>query len=110
VSRAVFLKINPSTFRGLKPGVCSEVMLSGVLHLVLKDAVWRRRNIKGRIEMDKNFSPEKYGMVICPLCAGKGFLIKDSEGTGVSVRKVCIKCGGFGAVKKEEEAYRSLEN
>jgi DnaJ-class molecular chaperone len=63
---------------------------------------------EGRIEMDKNFAPGKYGMVICPLCDGKGVLIKDSEGTGVSVRKVCIKCGGFGAIKREEKVFRSL--
>ena len=60
--------------------------------------------------MDKNFAPEKYGMVICPHCDGKGFLIKESEGTGVSVRKVCIRCGGFGAIKKEEEVFGSPGN
>ena len=65
---------------------------------------------EGRIEMDKNFAPGKYGMVICPLCHGKGFLTKDSEGTGVSVRKVCVKCGGFGAIKKEEEVFGSPGN
>ncbi len=65
---------------------------------------------EGRIEMDKKVAPGKYGMVICPLCDGKGFLIKDSEWTGVSVRKVCIKCGGFGAVKKEEECFGSPVN
>ena len=65
---------------------------------------------EGRIEMDKNFAPGKYGMVICPLCDGKGFLIKGSEGTEVSVRKVCIKCGGFGAIKREEKVFRSLGN
>jgi len=26
------------------------------------------------------------------------------------IRKVCIKCGGFGAVKKEEEVFGSLVN
>ena len=38
-------KINPSTFPGLKPGVCSGLILSGAFHPVLKDAVWRRRSI-----------------------------------------------------------------
>jgi hypothetical protein len=65
---------------------------------------------EGRIEMDKNFAPGKYGMVICPLCGGKGFLIKDSEETEVPVRKVCIKCGGFGAIKEEEEVLGSPGN
>jgi DnaJ-class molecular chaperone len=63
----------------------------------------------GRFEMKNNFALGKYGMVICPLCDGKGFLIKDSEGTEVSVRKVCIKCGGFGAIKKEEDVFLKSE-
>jgi len=49
-------------------------------------------------------------MVICPLCGGKGFLIKFSEQVDVTLRKVCIKCGGFGAIRKEEEAFKSLGN
>jgi hypothetical protein len=69
---------------------------SGVVFLKIKE---------GRIEMDKDFAPGKYGMAICPLCNGKGFLIIQSEGTGVPLRKVCIKCGGFGAIKKEEEVF-----
>jgi DnaJ-class molecular chaperone len=67
-------------------------------------------NQGGRIEMDKDFVLEKYGMVICPLCGGKGFLIKFSERVNVTLRKVCIKCGGFGAVKKEAEVFKSLGN
>ena len=63
-----------------------------------------------RIEMDKNFTPEKYGMVICPLCDGRGFLIQQSGQINVTARRVCTKCGGFGAIKKEEEVFRSLEN
>ena len=38
--------INPSTFPGLKPGVCSGLILSGAFDPVLKDGVWRRRSIK----------------------------------------------------------------
>jgi len=63
-----------------------------------------------RIEMEKNFTPEKYGMVICPLCGGKGFLIKQSGQINVTARRVCTKCEGFGAIKKEEKVFRSLEN
>jgi len=40
--------INPSTFPGLKPGVCSGLILSGAFHSTLKDGVWRRRSIKTR--------------------------------------------------------------
>jgi DnaJ-class molecular chaperone len=60
--------------------------------------------------MDKDFVPEKYGMVICPLCGGKGFLTKFPEQVKVTLRKVCIKCGGFGALRKEEEVFESLGN
>jgi hypothetical protein len=44
-------EINPSTFPGLKSGICSGLILSGALHPVLalypilKDGVWRRRSI-----------------------------------------------------------------
>jgi DnaJ-class molecular chaperone len=60
--------------------------------------------------MEKDFVPEKYGMVICPLCNGKGFLNKSSDPIDVFARSVCIKCGGFGAIRKEEGDLRSLEN
>jgi DnaJ-class molecular chaperone len=63
-----------------------------------------------KMDMDKNFAPEKYGMVICPLCSGKGFLIKYSDQTSVTSRKVCARCGGFGAIKKEKGTFGSLEN
>ncbi len=50
---------------------------------------------KGReINVDKTFDPEKYGMQLCPLCDGKGFIINPK-------RKCCPKCGGFGLIKKE---------
>ena len=38
-------EINPSTFPGLKPGICSGLILSSALHPVFKDGVWRRRSI-----------------------------------------------------------------
>ena len=50
---------------------------------------------KGReINVNKTFDPEKYGMILCPLCDGKGFIINPK-------RKSCPKCGGFGLIKKE---------
>jgi DnaJ-class molecular chaperone len=60
--------------------------------------------------MDKKFAPEKYGMVICPLCSGKGFLLKGSDQINVRLRRVCTECGGFGAIKKEERTFGSLGN
>jgi DnaJ-class molecular chaperone len=47
--------------------------------------------------MDKEiFQPERYGMVICPSCNGQGY-IQTPE------RQCCLKCGGFGFVRKETE-------
>jgi len=47
-----------------------------------------------KINLNKTFDPEKYGMLLCPLCDGKGFIINPE-------RKCCPKCGGFGLIKKE---------
>jgi DnaJ-class molecular chaperone len=44
--------------------------------------------------VNKTFDPEKYGMLLCPLCTGKGFVINPE-------RQCCQKCGGFGYIKKE---------
>jgi len=49
--------------------------------------------------MDKIFNPEKYSMVFCPDCNGKGKIPKNPGGV-----KVCPKCGGSGLVKEEKEA------
>jgi len=46
---------------------------------------------------NKSFNPEKYGMVVCPDCKSDGYV-------GYPERQCCPKCGGFGFVKKEEEA------
>ena len=43
--------------------------------------------------MNKTFNPEKYGMIVCPLCKGKGNVINPK-------RQCCQKCGGFGFIKK----------
>jgi len=47
-----------------------------------------------KIRMSKTFDPEKYGMVVCPLCKSKGSIINPK-------RECCQKCGGFGFIKKE---------
>ena len=44
--------------------------------------------------MNKTFDSEKYGMIVCPLCDGKGFII-DTK------RKCPQKCGGFWLIKKQ---------
>jgi DnaJ-class molecular chaperone len=48
--------------------------------------------------MGKTFNSEKYNMVFCPVCNGKGKLPKNPRGFDV-----CRKCGGFGLVKRELE-------
>jgi DnaJ-class molecular chaperone len=49
--------------------------------------------------MGKIFNPEKYSMLFCPDCKGKGKLPKNSDGF-----IVCSRCGGSGVVKKEKKA------
>jgi DnaJ-class molecular chaperone len=51
-------------------------------------------NERTEINVNKTFDPGKYGMVLCPLCKGKGFVINPE-------REVCQNCGGFGYIKKE---------
>jgi DnaJ-class molecular chaperone len=48
--------------------------------------------------MDKLFNPQKYNMVFCPVCNGEGKFPKDPGGFDV-----CLKCGGFGFVRREPE-------
>ena len=67
-------------------------------------------DIKRRSEMTKDCVPEKYGMVICPRCGGRGFLIKSADRINVVLRRVCATCGGFGAIKKEEDVSCSPGN
>lgn len=46
--------------------------------------------------MNITFDPDKIGMVLCPLCDGKGITINPE-------RKPCPKCGGFGLIRIETE-------
>ncbi len=46
--------------------------------------------------MNITFDPDKIGMVLCPLCDGKGLTINPR-------RKPCPKCGGFGLIRIEAE-------
>ena len=64
---------------------------------------YREDTKEEKTTLNKNFVPEKYGMVVCPLCKGKGFSVKVSEDTEIFLRRACKKCGGFGAIKKEAE-------
>jgi DnaJ-class molecular chaperone len=45
--------------------------------------------------MDRKFSPEKYGMMICPVCNGGGRIWSPDE------VRVCQNCGGFGFIREE---------
>jgi len=45
----------------------------------------------------KKIDPEKYGMVVCPVCKGNGYVQNPN-------RQCCPKCGAFGFIKKEKEA------
>jgi uncharacterized OB-fold protein len=61
----------------------------------------KERNGKGdykngseRLRRNKNLNPEKYGMVVCPVCKSNGYVQNPK-------RQCCPKCGGFGFIKKE---------
>ena len=45
--------------------------------------------------MTKDFNRERYGMLVCPFCVGKGFIVYPK-------RQCCPKCGGFGLIKNEQ--------
>jgi hypothetical protein len=47
---------------------------------------------------EKEFDPEKYGMVICPQCIGLGRFRNEAKDASV-----CKVCGGFGAIKSLTE-------
>ena len=49
--------------------------------------------------MGKLFDPEKYGILRCPDCKGKGKFPKGPDGF-----IVCSRCGGNGFIKKEKKA------
>ena len=57
------------------------------------------------VNMGKTFAPQKYNMVFCPVCNGKGKLPKNPHGFDV-----CTECGGFGAIKKKEETFGIMGN
>ena len=42
--------------------------------------------------MDKKFNPEKFGMMVCPVCDGYGRIGYPDD------VKVCQNCGGFGFI------------
>jgi hypothetical protein len=53
-----------------------------------------------RIQMDKIFYPENYGLLFFPDCKGKGKLHKNPHGF-----IVCSKCGGSRVVRKKKENF-----
>jgi DnaJ-class molecular chaperone len=44
---------------------------------------------------NRSFNPEKYDMVVCPVCKSNGYVANPK-------RQCCPKCGGFGFIKKEK--------
>jgi DnaJ-class molecular chaperone len=49
--------------------------------------------------MNKKFNPEKYGMMVWPVCAGHGRIRNPDD------VKVCQNCGGFGFIRKEGKTF-----
>ncbi len=65
----------------------------------MKDYIFVTIDKGSEIKMKKTFDAEKYGMTLCPLCKGKGFII-------ASKRQCCQECGGFGYIKKESQVEK----
>ncbi len=59
--------------------------------------------MKQKIELGRRFNPERYAMIYCPVCKGRGKLFNDVGGGAV-----CKMCGGFGLVRNEEEIKQQL--
>ena len=53
------------------------------------------------VHMGRTFTPQKYKMVFCPVCNGKGKLPKNPHSF-----EVCKECGGFVFVKREPKEIR----
>jgi len=49
--------------------------------------------------MDKKFDPEKYRMMVCPVCDRYGRILCLDD------IKVCPNCGGFGFIRKEGKRF-----
>ncbi len=45
-------------------------------------------------DLDQRPSLERYGMIFCPHCNGRGRIFKT-----LKEFNVCVVCGGFGAIK-----------
>jgi len=86
-----FLKLNENGAR--KPGWKIEPRPAGRERT--KPRAQRERDRKDG--KDKRFHSKKYGMVACPVCNGSGRLVNEPGGP----KEVCLKCGGFGHIKKE---------
>jgi DnaJ-class molecular chaperone len=55
--------------------------------------------------MGKTFNPQKYNMVFCSVCNGKGKLRKNPYEFDV-----CKECGGFGLIKNEMGTFEEVKN
>jgi len=55
---------------------------------------------RGKINLNKTFDPQKIGMVLCPLCDGKGFTINPK-------RKCCQNAGDLGLLRKKMDDLQS---
>jgi len=56
------------------------------------------------VKAPKTFGPERYNMLLCPECKGAG-----KKSIGSEYIKVCLKCGGFGWIKKDENSVKKDE-
>jgi hypothetical protein len=52
--------------------------------------------------LGERFNPERYGMIFCPQCNGRGKVFKT-----VKEFEVCMACGGFVLIKTPREKQNS---
>jgi len=52
--------------------------------------------------LGERFNPERYGMIFCPQCNGRGKIFKT-----IKEFEVCMACGSFGLIKTPREKQNS---
>jgi len=52
-------------------------------------------------QMEKRFVPEKYGMMIRPVCNGQAHICSSDDA------RVCKHCGGFGLIREGKGKFTS---
>jgi DnaJ-class molecular chaperone len=67
-----------------------------------RESICLKSGVKGtgmrKKVLGDGFDPERYSMIFCPECNGRGKIFKD-----IKEFEVCMVCGGFGLIKTPRE-------